>query len=431
MAPTLLCSDVFGVSPNVSSYSYVDRGDLDEEISRQLKRKTHIALRGESKCGKSWLRQKTIDDPIIVQCRLKTTHVDIYTDILSQLGIRLIIEDATKNTIKGKVEASGGIGIKLITQLKLSLGLNIEEENTTKGQIVGHDINDLNFIAKLINNSNRRVVIEDFHYLSVEERKNISFDLKALWDYQCFFVIIGIWTKSNLLIHLNPDLSGRMIEIPVSWSDSDLEKVISKGSLALNINFSTNIKKQIIADAYHNVGLLQALTLAYLDEEKIYEASLGATTHLDDETKNQLAAISYAEQLNTKYQKFATDISTGIRTRKDSTGIYAHAMAAIIMADDNKLLNGFNLDEIFHIVNKRQPRIQKQNLKTILQKLEDLQVDADGRGLVLAFNTATNDITTIDRTLLFYRKYVTITWPWEDLINEVEAQNETKIFLGD
>lgn len=385
----------------------------------------------KSKCGKSWLRQKTIDDPIIVQCRLKTTHVDIYTDILSQLGIRLIIEDATKNTIKGKVEASGGIGIKLITQLKLSLGLNIEEENTTKGQIVGHDINDLNFIAKLINNSNRRVVIEDFHYLSVEERKNISFDLKALWDYQCFFVIIGIWTKSNLLIHLNPDLSGRMIEIPVSWSDSDLEKVISKGSLALNINFSTNIKKQIIADAYHNVGLLQALTLAYLDEEKIYEASLGATTHLDDETKNQLAAISYAEQLNTKYQKFATDISTGIRTRKDSTGIYAHAMAAIIMADDNKLLNGFNLDEIFHIVNKRQPRIQKQNLKTILQKLEDLQVDADGRGLVLAFNTATNDITTIDRTLLFYRKYVTITWPWEDLINEVEAQNETKIFLGD
>lgn len=49
MAPTLLCSDVFGVSPNVSSYSYVDRGDLDEEISRQLKRKTHIALRGEVK----------------------------------------------------------------------------------------------------------------------------------------------------------------------------------------------------------------------------------------------------------------------------------------------------------------------------------------------------------------------------------------------
>lgn len=150
---------------------------------------------------------------------------------------------------------------------------------------------------------------------------------------------------------------------------------------------------------------------------------------LDNEEKNQLAAISYAEQLNTKYQKFASDVSTGIRTRKDSTGIYAHAMAATMTADDNKLINGYNLDDIFTVVNKRQPRIQKQNLKTILQKLEGLQVDEDGRGLVLAFNTATNDITTIDRTLLFYRKYVTVTWPWEDLIKEAEENEQPKIII--
>lgn len=423
-------SDVFGVTPAVSPHSYVDRGDLDEEISRQLSRKNHIALRGESKCGKSWLRQKNITNPIVVQCRLKTTTIDIYTDILSQLGIRLIIEDINKNTIKGKVEASGGIGVKLIGQLKIKLGLDVDEENTTKGQIVGHDINDLHFIADLINCSQRRVVIEDFHYLSMDVRKNMSFDLKAFWDYQCFFVIIGVWTKSNLLIHLNQDLSSRIVEIPVSWSSQDLEKVINKGCLALNIQLSPKIKKQIISDAYYNVGLLQALTLAYLDEEKIYTQSVESLILLDSEEKNQLAAISYAEQLNTKYQKFASDVSTGIRTRKDSTGIYAHAMAATMMADDDKLINGYNLDDIFTVVNKRQPRIQKQNLKTILQKLEGLQVDEDGRGLVLAFNTATNDITTIDRTLLFYRKYVTVTWPWEDLIKEAEENEQPKIIIS-
>lgn len=217
-------SDVFGVTPVVSPHSYVDRGDLDEEISRQLNRKNHIALRGESKCGKSWLRQKNIQNPIVVQCRLKTNTIDIYTDILSQLGIRLIIEDSSKNTIKGKVEASGGIGVKLIGQLKIKLGLDLDEESTTKGQYVGHDINDLHFIADIINCSQRRVVIEDFHYLSMDVRKNLSFDLKAFWDYQCFFVIIGVWTKSNLLIHLNQDLSSRIVEIPVSWSNQDLRK---------------------------------------------------------------------------------------------------------------------------------------------------------------------------------------------------------------
>lgn len=54
----------------------------------------------------------------------------------------------------------------------------------------------------------------------------------------------------------------------------------------------------------------------------------------------------------------------------------------------------------------------------MLQKLEELQVDSDGRGLVIAFNEANDEISVIDRRLLFYRKYVTISWPWEDIIRE-------------
>lgn len=50
--------DVFGISARILEDSYVDRGELDSEIRKYLSRDTHIALRGESKCGKSWLRQK-------------------------------------------------------------------------------------------------------------------------------------------------------------------------------------------------------------------------------------------------------------------------------------------------------------------------------------------------------------------------------------
>ncbi len=49
---------VFGISPEVREHSYVDRGNLDEEMIRMLRRTTHIAVRGPSKSGKSWLRQK-------------------------------------------------------------------------------------------------------------------------------------------------------------------------------------------------------------------------------------------------------------------------------------------------------------------------------------------------------------------------------------
>jgi hypothetical protein len=85
--------EVFGISTKVLEHSYIDRGDLDKRIQVSLSRNKHIALRGESKCGKSWLRQQNVPDGIVVQCRLDKTVSDIYVDALSQIGIKLTVED--------------------------------------------------------------------------------------------------------------------------------------------------------------------------------------------------------------------------------------------------------------------------------------------------------------------------------------------------
>jgi len=239
--------EVFGISPTILVDSYVDRGNLDKEITQKLKRPIHLALRGESKCGKSWVRQKNIPNALVVQCRLKTTILDIYTDILSQLGISLLIESSDKSSLKGRMESNVEGGIGLIAKLKVTLGFETSEEEVVKQERVGQDLNDLRYIAEIIKASNRKVVIEDFHYLNTEERKLFAFDLKALWDYECFFVIIGVWTKTNLLIFLNPDLGTRIEEIPISWSQQNLESVLFKGSTALNIQISQAIKSSVIA----------------------------------------------------------------------------------------------------------------------------------------------------------------------------------------
>ena len=106
--------DVFGMSNTILSDSYVDRGRLDNDLQRLLQRTTHVALRGESKCGKSWLRQKNLPDAIIVQCRLNKSVNDIYIDILSQLEIKLTIEQNEQQSFKGRIEASGSIGLALL-----------------------------------------------------------------------------------------------------------------------------------------------------------------------------------------------------------------------------------------------------------------------------------------------------------------------------
>ncbi|HBD2539635.1 TPA: hypothetical protein KIK73_004041, partial [Escherichia coli] len=345
--------------------------------------------------------------------------------------ISLVLERTEKDTIKGVMEGSAAGGIGLIAKLKVKFGLETSEEEVIKKGNVGQDINDLRFIAEIINEAGRKVVIEDFHYLNTRERQIFAYDLKALWDYGCFFVIIGVWTKTNLLIYLNSDLGSRIEEIPISWSRADLEQVIISGSETLKVKFSDHIKRCILDDCYGNVGILQQLALNILDETGIDEECT-TLTMLDDQEKFVDAAMKYAEQLNSRYQKFAKDISSGIRKRTETTGIYAHAMAVIMDSSDKELIQGLELDTIFKIASRRQSRILKGNLRTVLQKIEELQVDSDDRGLVLSYNDATDEVTAIDRTILIYRKYVTIKWPWEDLINEAKDSygEQSRIFTN-
>jgi hypothetical protein len=412
--------EVFGISNEVLPDSYVDRGSLDEELGELLERgKLHIALRGASKCGKSWLRRKILQNPIVVQCRLGKKTIDLYTDALSQLAIEFRSESTSSKEIKGTVKATGDLGSRLLAKVGLEVsvngGYNVDDKNTPAGR----DINDLRYVSEIIKASGRKFVIEDFHYLSLPERKNFAFDLKALWDWGLQVVIVGVWSVDNMLLTMNPDLSGRIEEISISWSNADLGKIMDRGGSVLNIKFDNPLRSKIVDASFGNAGQLQTLVLQALTDLGIKEASPNPRL-LDAGDAADNAAMEYAEQLNPLYQTFAANIASGIRSRKNSTGIYAHAMAVIMKASDNDLINGLSVDKIFSAASRREPRILLGNLKSILGKIESLQIDSDGRGLVLSYNPE-RGISVVDRQLLLYRKFATINWPWESIITQVEA----------
>jgi hypothetical protein len=413
-------SEVFGVSNEVLPDSYVDRGELDEALGKLLERATHIALRGESKSGKSWLRQTVLPDAIVVQCRLGKKTIDIYRDALSELGISLEVETVEGTRLTGRVEAKAELGVKLLAKLGIAAAVEAEEAGTTKTVRVGHDISDLKFIADLILASDRRLVVEDFHYLSVDERRTLAFDLKALWDYGVFVVIVGVWSQQNMLLFLNADLAGRVQEVPIVWTEPDLGKVFERGGEALKLRFSSELQTCAIKDCYENVGILQTLIVGTLDELGIEEEQ-GDVLNIDRISALEAAAMTYAEQLNPLYIQFASRVARGIRKRTDATGIYAHAMAVVLNEPDEALIQGLGLDRIYEEAHAREGRIQKGNLRTVLEKFEGLQVDDAGRGLVLAYNDATRELSVVDRQLLLYRKYATVTWPWEDLLQEAAS----------
>lgn len=413
--------EVFGIQPTVRELSYIDRGNLDREFRKLLdRRQTHIAIRGASKSGKSWLRQRVLEDCIVVQCRFQYSILDIYRDALSRLDIRLEVSATSANKWEGRLTASGEMGWKLLAKVKGEGEIGYAHESSETNKPVGKDISDLAFIAALIRESGRTLVIEDFHYLPETEQRKFAFDLKTLWDYRTFVVVVGVWISENMLITLNSDLSDRMEELTISWSREELQEVLNKGCQALNLRMTPELTALLAEISYGSAGLVQKLALRLLDDElDIVDEAPGPHALLIDRIdKVPDAAMHVAEQLNQLYQTFARRVSEGIRKRRNATGIYAHAMAAIMGADDKLLIDGLSGKEIFGIASARQPRVQLSNLRAVLMKFPELQVDNDGRGLVLAYDSQHDLISVVDRQLLLYRRYATVKWPWEEIIEE-------------
>lgn len=415
---------VFGIQSDVVDASYIDRGALDAEFRTLVDRgQMHIAIRGASKCGKSWLRKKVLDNPIVVQCRLSYTTTDIYRDALGALDIRLEVDRTVTSKLGGKVGGSVEGGLAIFARASASTEGTYGNDTATKEVVVGRNVADLKFISDTIRQSGRKLVIEDFHYLPIAEQQKFAFDLKTLWDYQTLVVVVGVWIDDNMLITLNSDLADRIEELPVTWNEAELKQVFTKGCAALGMRPTDALSTELAQVAYQSVGLLQKLALRYLDELKIYEAAPNGTEIvLDDSAKISDAAMHTAEQLNQLYQTFAKKVCDGVRQRKNSTGIYAHALKVIMEATDGELLNGIPARDIYRKAHAAEARVQLPNLRSVLAKFAELQVDQDGRSLVLAYDGQNEKISLVDRQLLLYRRFATVKWPWEDLIAEVGGE---------
>lgn len=415
--------EVFGIRPEVNDYSYVDRGSLDSEVRKLLERKqTHVAIRGASKSGKSWLRQRVLVDPIVVQCRLDYELSHIYRDALARLDIRLELESTKTKTFEARISASGEAGWKLLAKVQGEGEVAASGEFATTTKKVGKDHADLEFVASLIRESGRVLVVEDFHYLPVEQQKRFAFDLKTLWDYRVFVIVVGVWSTQNMMVTLNPDLAERIEEVSVVWTEKELKQILEKGGKHLDIEFGSRVSDLLAEISYESAGLLQKLALRYLDNELGIVQAPEVSVVIDDVDKAHDAAMHVADQLNPLYQTFAKRVSEGIRSRTNATGIYAHAMAAIMEADDKSLSEGLPAKEIFRVANARQSRVQLSNLKAVLGKFPSLQIDEAGRGLVLAYDPQEEVVSVVDKQLLLYRKFATVRWPWEALIEEVSKR---------
>jgi Cdc6-like AAA superfamily ATPase len=215
-------NEVFGVS-NDQIKTYIEREKVDTAFVDGLTKNKHIVVFGASKQGKTALTNRHLSpkDYIKVNCSPTAQTIDIYKSLLRQIGI--VFEESHTKTESSERNISAEVKAKvkfpLMGELEAGFspkGGGAKESSSTFRELeynldLAQDISELLEIAKF----QKRIILENFHYLEDKVQIKLAMDLRTFEDYHIRFIILGIWRERNRLTQFNGDLTDRLIEIPV------------------------------------------------------------------------------------------------------------------------------------------------------------------------------------------------------------------------
>ena len=403
--------DVFGISTDVPKHTYVDRQLLDRKFEHYLESQKHIVLHGASKQGKSCLRRKNIleNNCVVVHCAPHMAQLeDVWSAALEQMGVSVVLHKTTTETLereknvgteaKAAVLGFGG-GVETNDREGKEYSHAEEQEKIKSGSL-------LPVLTDKLREARRRLVLEDFHYLPDKVRHDVAFGLKALYEARTYAVVVGIWSEQNLLTYYNGDLTGRVEEINLTWTEDELDKVLAKGEDVLNVEFAPGLRRQLVESAFENVGLLQRLTEKICIEAAIYESQENKKT-LSDIDLLKTAREKIVQDIRQRYVKIAEVFHEGLRAGSELL-LYARIYNELIDAGDEELIGGISRSELFKRMlahNTSAKDIRQTDLTQILDRIERLQAERGITPLLVSYSRDLERLFLNDREFLFYRKY--------------------------
>jgi len=415
LAPNWSLEDAFGVPPKVKSLSYVDRGGLDDRLRSAASTGRLIMIHGDSKQGKTWLRQTVLpaDECVTVQCQLGATPASIFRQALGELGVKVEVSESSTRDVEGGADltASGDLGFKLVVKASLKSRITSKFRRSSKRELrpIGGGEGDLNWVARILRESKKRLVIEDFHYVDEDNRRQFAFLFKGLVDYRVYPIVIGVWPQKHLLTYYNGDLEHRIVDVHLLWTAEELEEVLQKGAEALNISMSQPLRRELVADAYGNVGTLQALAEALCEEEGIRERQ-AKRVYLTPGPALERCRERIATDMHPRFQGFADAYVRGLRELPEpSRPVMQAAIEAVCDRPDDELLRGVPVDQLGIAA----PPARSEMVQS-LGGVEMFQAELKISPLVMTFDRHTQSVCLIDRRFLFYRKYASPKWPWSE-----------------
>ena len=407
-------NQVYGVSNELID-TYIERKNVDETFLNGLQKNKHIVIYGASKQGKTSLTNKHLSetDYIKVNCSPLAGTLDIYSLIVRQLNLEILESNEVSTTVGGEAK----VGLKAKIRIPFFGGADAESEVSIKGDkgtTISYKIIDFNLalaqdLSELLKNINfqKRIILENFHYLNEDVQKQLAVDLRIFEDYNILFIILGIWREKNRLSQFNGDLLDRIIEVPVEpWEKIDLKKIVDEGLPLLNVNLA-NVIDYIIESCFDSVGVFQEIC-----KESCYAAGYSSTQETTQEITIANVDAAITKKLSDYSSRHTRCLESFIEQKARSsqeTPLYIpyYFVKVLFQETIENIILGLKrrtLQEKIKEIHHRPEDVRPSDMGYFLKNLVANQITKNISPPIFDFDNSTTSVKIIDSTFYFFIK---------------------------
>ncbi len=407
-------NQVYGVSNDLID-TYIERPSVDEIFTKGLQKNKHIIVYGASKQGKTSLINKHLTEEhyVKVNCSPTSRALDIYNSIARQLDVEILDSREEKTMVGG--EAKVGLKAKIRipffggSDAETEASISADKEKGKSFKVIDYNLALAQDLSELLRSIgfNKRIILENFHYLNEEVQKQLSIDLRIFEDYNILFIILGIWRERNRLAQFNGDLLDRVIEVPVEpWERSDLKKIVAEGQPILNTSLD-NVIDYIIDSCFDSVGVFQEIC-----KESCYAAGVSQTqqnivvvTQSNVDSAIQKKLEDYSSRHTRCIESF---IEQKARTSQETPlyipyyfikVLFGESIVSIIQGIKRKPLQE-KIKEIHH----RPDDVRPSDMGYFIRNLVSSQISKGISPPIFDYDNSTTSIKIIDSTFYFFIK---------------------------
>ena len=407
-------NQVYGVSNELID-TYIERKNVDEIFIKGLQKNKHIIVYGASKQGKTSLTNRHLneEDYIKVNCSPSASTLDIYNSIARQLDVEILETSEITTTIGGEAK----VGLKAKVRIPFFGGADAETEASMKKEketAKSYKVIDFNLalaqdLSELLRNVkfDKRIILENFHYLNEEVQKQLSIDLRIFEDYNILFIVLGIWREKNRLAQFNGDLVDRLIEVPVEpWDKDDLKRIISEGLPLLNVSLE-NVVDYIIESCFDSVGVFQEIC-----KESCYVAGVNQT----QDTLVVISRTNVDHAISKKLEDYASRhirclesfIEQKARSSQETPLYIPYYFIKVLFKEPlENIISGLKrktLQDQIRNLHHRPDDVRPSDMGYFLRNLVSSQISKGISPPIFDYDNSTSSIKIIDSTFYFYIK---------------------------